>query len=143
MMEKGVLSHSKMFFHTPGEFAKKALFHLIYSGTFYCTNKYLIKRDNWNSYLFMHIRKGKVKIQYEGKEFIAAENTFVFLNCYKPHLYQAEEDTVFDWFHFSGNASEDYFESLYSNSGCVYPIDNNFLICDCMKSILVMAEKTK
>lgn len=91
----------------------------------------------------MHIRKGKVKIQYEDKEFLAPENTFVFLNCHKPHLYQAEEQTVFDWFHFSGNASEDYFEYLFSKNGCVYSIDNNFLICDSIESILNMAESDR
>ncbi|WP_338448133.1 AraC family transcriptional regulator [Niallia oryzisoli] len=141
MIEKGVLPHSKMFFHMPSEFAKKALFHLIYSGSFYCTKEYIVKRDNWDSYLFMYVRKGSMKIQYDYKEYIAAENSFVFLNCYKPHLYQAEEDTIFDWFHFSGNASEDYFEYLFNNSGCVYSIYNNFVITDCMSSILDMAEK--
>ena len=125
------------------EFSTKALFYLIYSGTFYCTNEYLIERHNWNSYLFMHVRKGRMRIKYEGKEFIATENTFVFLNCYKPHLYQAAEDTIFDWFHFSGNASKDYFELLFNKNGCVYSIDNNFEIYDCMTSILSMAENNK
>ncbi|WP_394236774.1 AraC family transcriptional regulator [Niallia oryzisoli] len=141
MIEKGVLSHSKMFFHMPSEFSKKALFYLIYSGTFHCTNEYLVERDNWNSYLFMYVKKGRMKIQYDQKEYIATENSFVFLNCFKPHLYQAEEDTIFDWFHFSGNASNDYFEFLYSNHGCVYSIYRNFVITDCMSSILDMAER--
>ncbi|KAA9016980.1 AraC family transcriptional regulator [Niallia endozanthoxylica] len=141
MIEKGVLPQSKMFFHMPSEFAKKALFHLIYSGFFYCTKEYIVERDNWNSYLFIYVRKGSMKIQYDHKEYIAAENSFVFLNCNKPHLYQAEEDTIFDWLHFSGNASEDYFDYLFHNSGCVYSIYNNFVITDCMSSILDMAEK--
>ncbi|MDR9795083.1 AraC family transcriptional regulator [Aeribacillus pallidus] len=143
MNEKGVLPKSKMFFHMPSNFSKKALFYLIYSGTFYCTNEYLVERNNWNSYLFMHVRKGKMRIKYEDREFIATENTFVFLNCHKPHLYQAEEDTIFDWIHFSGNASDDYFELLFSNNGCVYSINNNFVINDCMTSILDMAENDK
>ncbi|GKU83593.1 AraC family transcriptional regulator [Niallia sp. NCCP-28] len=143
MIEKGVLPESKMFFHMSSDFSVKALFYLIYSGTFYCTNEYVIERHNWNSYLFMHIRKGKMRIEYEDKEFIATENTFVFLNCYKPHLYRTEEDTIFDWFHFSGNASDDYFEQLFNNNGCVYSIINNFVIDDCMTSILNMAENDR
>ena len=124
----------------PSDFSMKALYYLIYSGTFYCTNEYRIERDNWNSYLFIHIRKGRMRIRYEEKEFIATENTFVFLNCYKPHLYQAEEETIFDWFHFSGNASDDYFELLFRKSGCIFSIDNNIVIYNCMTSILSMAE---
>ena len=140
MAEKGVLPQSKMFFHSPSEFSRKALFHLIYSGTFYCTNEYIVERDNWSSYLFMHVKRGKMKIHYEDKEFIATENTFVFLNCYKPHRYQAEEDAIFDWFHFSGNASDDYFELIFTRSGCVFSTGNNIVISECMTSILNMAE---
>jgi len=143
MIEKGVLPHSKMFFHMASEFSTRALFYLIYSGTFYCTKEYVIKRQNWNSFLFMHVRKGRMRINYEGKEFTATDHTFVFLNCYKPHLYQAEEDTVFDWFHFSGNASKVYFELLFDKSGCVYSIENNMTIYDCMTTILNMAEYDK
>lgn len=140
MIERGVLPQSKIFFHMGSEFSTKALFYLIYSGTYYCTKEYITERQNWNSFLFMHVKKGKLRILYEDKEFTATENTFVFLNCYQPHLYQAEEDTIFDWLHFSGNASEDYFDLLFNNVGCVFPIGNNFVVSNCMATILNMAE---
>ncbi|OXS78738.1 AraC family transcriptional regulator [Domibacillus enclensis] len=140
MIERGVLSHSKMFFHTPSEFAKTSLFYLIYSGTFYCTSDYCIDRNNWNSYLFMHVKKGSITIHYDDREFVATENHFVFLNCYKPHLYQADEQTEFDWFHFSGNASDSYFDTLFQKNGCVYAIEDHYVLTDCLKRILRMTE---
>lgn len=140
MIEKGVLPQSKMFFHTVSDFAAHALFHLIYSGEFHCTNEYHIKRDNWNSFLFMRVRKGRLKIKYKHHEFTAMKDTLIFLNCYNSHLYRAEEDTVFDWFHFSGNASQNYFDILFNKSGCVYAIENNVVIHENMNHILKMAE---
>ena len=118
--DKGTLPQSRMYFTMANEFAKKALYHLIYSGTFYCTDKYKVSRDNFNSYLFMYIKKGKMKINYRNHEFVASEGNFVFLNCFEPHIYEAEEEeNVFDWFHFAGNSSNAYFDLLYEKHGCV------------------------
>jgi AraC family transcriptional regulator len=41
--------------------------------------------------------------------FIALQTSYVLLDCTRPHLYKAEEESVFDWFHFAGNAKKVYF----------------------------------
>jgi AraC-like DNA-binding protein len=56
-------------------------------------------------------------------------------------MYRANEDLVFEWFHFSGNSSQYYFELLFEKRGCVFPIGDNFIIPECMGQILHMAEK--
>ncbi|MCL7748494.1 AraC family transcriptional regulator [Halalkalibacter sp. MEB205] len=91
----------------------------------------------------MYIKKGKMKIEYKDRQFIATANSFVFLDCYEPHVYQAEEETVFDWFHFSGNSSKEYFELLYEKNGCVYSLANNYLIPEYMNRILKMTERNE
>lgn len=143
MIEKGVLPQSKMYFHTASDFALNDLFYLIYSGEFHCTTDYQVKRDHWNSYLFMRIRKGKLKVKYKKDYFTATADTLVFLNCNEPHLYAAEEHTIFDWFHFSGNASKGYFDVLFQKSGCVFLIENNVVIHENINRILKMAEINK
>jgi AraC family transcriptional regulator len=139
--ELGVLPFSEIYFHTPSDFAKEALFHLIYSGVFHCDVNYHIERDDWQSYLFLIVRKGQMKVRYEEKEFIAKQNSLIFLNCHKPHMYRAEEDTIFEWFHFDGNASGHYFELMYQKNGCVFPIDNCPALAEGMEQILNMAKK--
>lgn len=141
--ERGVLPRSKLFFHTSSKFAKEALYHLTYVGAYYCSNLYEIKRDYYDDCLFIHIKKGKMKVQYENQEFIATDNTFIFLDCHRPHLYGALKDTSFDWFHFSGNASREYFEFLFHKGGCMYSLDNNWAIPDYMSRILNMMENDK
>ncbi|MFC6601303.1 hypothetical protein ACFQDF_05390 [Ectobacillus funiculus] len=80
-----------------------------------------------------------MQIQYENQKLIATDNMFVFLDCRKPHLYRALKDTTFDWFHFSGNASREYFELLFHK----YSLANNWVIPDYMRRILNMIENDK
>lgn len=141
IIEKGVLHKSEIFFHTPSEFAKKALYCLHDSGVFYCNDKYCVERDSYNNYLIMLIRKGSMTVRYKNQEFQATKDTLVFLNCHQPHMYRANENLIFEWFHFSGIASQHYFDLLFEKSGCTFSIQNNFLIPECMGQILRMAEK--
>ena len=141
--DKGTLPQSKMFFTMTNEFAKKALYYLIYSGTFYCSEKYKVSRENFNSYLFLYVKKGKMKFTYKDNQFMAPANSFVFLDCYHPHSYHAEEETIFDFFHFTGNSSREYFDLLYGKNGSVYPMYDNHIILDYVKLILKMAEQNE
>jgi AraC family transcriptional regulator len=143
MGEKGVLANSKAFFHTPSKFAKKALYHITNAGSYWCSDAYETKRNTFGEHLFLYVKKGKMKVHYRNQEFIATENMFIFLDCQKPHLYAALEDTEFEFLHFTGNSSEDYFELLFNRNGCVYSLDNNWNIKSCMNHILTMMEKNK
>lgn len=140
MLDKGLLPSSKMYFHTNSDFSKKSLFYLIYSGEFYSTPDYCIERENFNNYLLLRVRKGKMKIIYDNREFFAMADSILFLDCHRKHLYQSEEDTVFDWFHFSGSTSKDFFDLLYNKHGCVYPKQTNPSINDLMDRILLMGK---
>ncbi|WP_160722639.1 AraC family transcriptional regulator [Bacillus sp. USDA818B3_A] len=141
IIEKGVLQKSEIFFHIPSDFAKKALYCVHDSGLFYCDDKYIVERNHYNNFLIMLIRKGSMTIRYRDQEYQARKNTLVFLNCHEPHTYLASENVFFEWFHFSGIASQPYFDFLYEKSGCIFSIENNFVIPECMDQILHMAEK--
>jgi AraC family transcriptional regulator len=141
IIEKGVLQQSKIYFHTPSEFAKKALYCLHDSGIFYCDNKYIVEREVYNNYLIMLIKKGSMTIRYRNQEFLAQKNTLVFLNCQEPHLYLSNENLLFEWFHFSGISCQHYFDFLFEKNGCIFSVENNFVIPESLSQILHMAEK--
>ncbi|MFP3126026.1 AraC family transcriptional regulator [Ectobacillus funiculus] len=143
IIENGVLDQSELVFHTPSEFARRSLYCLLSSGIFHCNDKYVVERDIHNNfnYLILVIKKGSMTISYGDQEFQAPKNTLVFLNCYQPHMYRTNENVIFEWFHFSGNSSEDYFDLLFEKNGCVFSIENNFVIPECMNQILLMSEK--
>lgn len=141
IFEKGVLDQSEIFFHTPSEFAKKALYCLHDFGWFYCNNKYVVERENYNNYLMMLIKKKSMTIRCRNQEFQAPKNTLVFLNCHQPHMYRANDSLFFEWFHFSGISSQPYFDLLFEKHGCIFSVENNFVIPECMSQIVHMAEK--
>jgi len=143
MEELGVLSNSKSYFHTSSCFAKKALYYLFNAGSYVCSDLYQTKRDCFEQFLFIYIKKGKMEIHYKDYKYIANENTFVFLDCYHPHLYKTLEETSFEWIHFDGNSSRAYFDYLFQKHGCVYSLENYRDIPDFMNRILSIMETAK
>jgi AraC-like DNA-binding protein len=56
-------------------------------------------------------------------------------------MYLANENLLFEWFHFSGISCQHYFDFLFEKNGCIFSIENNFVIPECLSQILHMAEK--
>lgn len=79
-----------------------------------------------------------MEIHYKNHKYIATENTFVFLDCYHPHLYKTLEETNFDWIHFDGNSSRAYFDYLFQKHGCVFSLEDYRDIPDFLDRILSM-----
>lgn len=139
--EKGLLHQSQIFFHIPSEFARNALYCLHDSGTFYCGDQYCIERESYNNYLIMLIKKGSMTIRFKNQEFQAMKNNLVFLDCQQPHMYRANENLIFEWFHFSGISTQHYFDFLSEKNGCVFSIEENLIIPECMDQILFRAKE--
>lgn len=133
--EKGVLKNSCTFFHTPSNMAKTMFFYLKCAGHFFCSSDYLVKRDNYNSYLLMYIRKGHGKVCYDNKTYLVKENDVIILNCYNQHMYTANQwETL--WIHFDGNMSKEYFDTLFERSGCIFPLGNSSIISEYLSKII-------
>ncbi|WP_245833174.1 AraC family transcriptional regulator [Oceanobacillus timonensis] len=140
--DEGVLKPSRQYFAMTNDFAKKALYYVINSGKYYSTKKYQVKREELASFLFIYIKEGQFYLQYKGRSFIVPENSFIFLDCQYPHMYKANtNNTRFDWFHFSGNSSKEYFDLLYSKNGCVYELYDDHILISYMERIIKMMEQ--
>ncbi len=133
--EKGVLKNSYTFFHTPSSMAKSMFFYLKCTGHFFCSRDYEVKRNNYNSYLIMYVRKGHGKVIYDNKTYMVKENDVVILNCYNEHMYASDEwETL--WLHFDGNVIKDYFDVLFERSGCVFSLGNSTIIPEYLSEII-------
>ena len=126
--ETGVKPNSEIFFHTPSNMAKSMFFHILCAGHFYCSKKYFVTRDNYDSYLIMYIKSGECLINYKEKDTLAKEGDIVLLNCKSPHIYSAKTELETLWLHFDGNVSEQYFNYIFEQFGCVISLkeSNNF-----------------
>jgi AraC-like DNA-binding protein len=136
MYDKGVLPKSQMHFFSQSEFAKRALYYLVYAGDFYTTTEYYIKRDNWNSYLIMLVEDGEIQVEFDNNKYIAKKNSIVLLNCYKPHIYFSRGSSSFKWFHFTGNASHHYYNHLYEKNECIFESIDKTIIPQLVKEVL-------
>lgn len=136
MREEGVLEQSKIYFHTPSPFAKEALYYVTSGGDYVCSSNYKTNRNYFEQLLFIYVKQGKMEIYYEKNLYIAQENSLIILDCHRPHLYRALEETTFEWLHFKGSASSAYFDLLHKTAGCIFPLHHNLLIPDYMNQLL-------
>lgn len=111
--EKGVLPSSELFFTSPSTQAKNLFFYVTCTGHFMYEDLYELRRDNYNSYLIMHIIKGSVRIEYDTISYIAKMGETVFINCHKPHSYSSLGDLDMIWFHFDGVNADAIYNELY------------------------------
>lgn len=107
--EKGVISSSELFFSSPSNQAKNLFFYVTCTGHYMYEDTYELKRDNYNSFLIMHVIKGSVKIENDHTTYVAKMGDTALINCHKPHSYSSMGDLDTIWFHFDG-----------SNSGAIY-----------------------
>ncbi len=110
--EKGVLPSSELFFSSPSNQAKSLFFYVTCTGYFMYEDSYILSRENYNSFLIMHITKGSVRIQYENISYVAKKGDTVLINCHAPHSYSSLGDFNALWFHFDGVNAGSFYKEL-------------------------------
>lgn len=124
-MESGIRRNSELYFTTPSNLAKNTFFYVTCTGHFYYEPTYQLSRDTYNSYLIMYIKRGKAKISYQQKQYIAKEGDIVYINCYYPHAYEAMEELETIWFHYDGIAASAYDRALLENSNGIFCLEDS------------------
>ena len=106
--EKGILTKSDVYFMTPSNLAKRLFFYTICAGHFFYEDSYYLEREDYHSFLFLDILKGRAKIHSNGKEIIATAGDLILLDCHIPHGYAAMEELETVWLHFDGESAGKY-----------------------------------
>lgn len=126
--EKGVLSNSGIYFHTPSNTAKSAFFYTVCAGAFYCNQDYRVERETFRSYLIMYIKSGRGYVSFNDRTCKVQANDVVFLNCHHPHLYYTDTGWETLWLHFDGNSSKDFFEYFYNRTGVSISMGESLIV---------------
>lgn len=111
-IENGVKPSSELFFASPSNQAKNLFFYVTCTGKYKYEDTYQLNRENYNSFLLMHVMKGSVKIEYENVSFLARMGETVLIDCHKPHSYSSMGDLDTIWFHFDGANSKALHQEL-------------------------------
>jgi AraC family transcriptional regulator len=118
-------------------------FYLISAGQFFCDENYLVKRDNFNSFLLMYVKDGHGNVCFHNKTYNLKTNDLVLLNCYHPHIYYTTKKWEIWWVHFDGNVSRQYWELLYDRFGCVFSLEDSPIIPKYLSTILNTFKESK
>ncbi|MDY6268773.1 MAG: AraC family transcriptional regulator [Selenomonadaceae bacterium] len=134
VIERGVLSDSRSYFHTPSQIAKKLFYYPICVGYFHCNQDYHLRRASYPSILAMYVKSGKGTVTAGGQTHAVKAGDLVLLDCYEPHEYRGVWETL--WCHFDGKNSREYFRVLRQNAGIVYPLPEDSVIPQQLSSML-------
>lgn len=115
--EQGIVKKRGIYFYSPSDFAKDHLFCVLWGGEYTCVPPYQIRRKGLELFLAFRILSGELYFEYEGKDFAAGEGDIILLDCRKVHYYYVKTRVSFQFFHFTGNCSQEYLELLYEKSG--------------------------
>lgn len=100
--DPGIQPPSETFFFSPSDIAKQLYYYLTSCGYFYCTQEYLVRRENYGNYLLLYVQKGTLSVSSEGRTHTVEAGEAAFINCHQPHEYGALCRAEFVWAHFDG-----------------------------------------
>lgn len=110
--EAGVLSDSDIYFHTASETARRMYFYIRCTGRYRCDERYAVRRQSYDSYLILHVLRGRGYCYLDGRRVEMSEGSFVLLDCYHPHRYGTDSGWDILWIHFDGVLSPEYFSTI-------------------------------
>lgn len=115
--EKFVSANSHYYIYSASVTAEEMFFYPLHTGNFTYEPGYLLRRDSFDSFLIMYIKRGTLTIDYGEKTEVASEGSFIFLDCYKPHGYSCDVECEALWCHFDGVLAKRYYENIVSHLG--------------------------
>lgn len=98
------------------DFAKHHLYYLQAFDIFHYQKGSFTRRKNFSSFLILYTYSGTGTLEYEGKTYVLSPGNGAFIDCQKPHYYEATEDWVVGVFHFTGPLSS-YLYLEFAESG--------------------------
>jgi AraC family transcriptional regulator len=141
--ELGVLPASEFYAQMPNEFSKKNLFTVYFGGRYDCNADYVIDRDFHDYYLLLRNIQGQLRLEFNGHTYTANPNDLMLIDCRIPHKYFATMNVSFEYIHFKGNVSKEFYEMIIARYSPVISIQNNIEIIASIDVILKMLEQNE
>lgn len=123
-IDTGCNEHSNVYFYTASEQAMQTFFYPLCAGHYYCNKEYMVKRNNYDSFLLMYIKKGAGYLETGFKKYRFHTDDVVLVDCYEPHIYATTKESELIWIHFDGATSREYVSAILSANGPVCSIQN-------------------
>lgn len=124
--EPGVFESSDYYLYTPSTQAVKTFFYPVCTGYFRYAPGYCLKRNSYDSFLIMYIKKGCCTVKLDSQTYTAGAGQIVVLDCYKPHSYYTNTGWETLWLHFDGPVAREYFQMITADTGPVLNLKDDY-----------------
>lgn len=116
---KGIEDNSHIYFCSFNSELKNFLLYPLVVGKFKCNEKYNVSRENYNSYLLIYIKEGKLYLDQDG-HYCATKNQWIIIDCYKKHRYYTDSTVETYWCHFDGINAKLLYEKILESKQKVF-----------------------
>lgn len=91
------------------------------SGKIICGNVYSVSRDKYKGFALLYITKGKLKLSFNGKTYVAEKGDLLFFNQYVQHTLNKIDDfeTEAYFMYIFGVDTEKFWNAFYSEYECI------------------------
>ena len=100
--EELVANGSDYYVYSPSKNALEMFLYPLQCGHFVYLPGYRLSRESFDSFLFMYIQVGSLRLETGGHVLEAGKGQMVLLDCYSRHAYFSDAGWDCLWCHFDG-----------------------------------------
>lgn len=141
--EKGVNPISNYYIYSASLQAQRTFLYPLFVGSFSYQQGYAIKRQSYDSYLVMYIKRGSITVSIDGNTYSARDGQIIFIDCYQPHYYCANTDSIVEWLHFDGIVAKEYFFLITKNKNFIFSLKDTFVFNQNLNKIYALFNENK
>ena len=116
---RGVLPQSQIFLYEASPLARRIYFYALCVGHYVCDSNYVVTRKSYDSFLLLHVVRGKAYFIQDGIRTELNGDSFAFIDCYKPHEYGSIGSCEMYWIHFDGPTARGFYEIIADGGSSV------------------------
>lgn len=133
--ENLIAPESEYFVYAPSKSAQEMFFYPLQCGHFLYEPGYSLQRESYDSFLLMYVQKGSLHLELEGRTIPVSAESFVLLDCYRPHAYTSDTGWECLWCHFDGVSARPWYDSIVSRLGNAFSMADAYPVLNKLTAV--------
>lgn len=117
---------SDYYLSLPSRTAQAMFFYPLCVGHFFYQSGYRLQRESYDSFLLIYIEKGSLTLTVNGHTATAAQDSFLLIDCYRPHAYAADTGCDALWCHFDGLTARSFYDAVTGRLGNIFSLTDSY-----------------
>lgn len=117
---------SDYFLSLPSKTAQTMFFYPLCVGHFFYKPGYFLQRESYDSFLLLYLERGSLTLTANGHTAAAARDSFLLIDCYRPHAYATDTGCDALWCHFDGPTARAFYEAVTGKLGNVFSLTDSY-----------------